>query len=410
MTSRQSRRILVVITSGADIRDSGIGVDMQMSDQQTTKRSKGEPPARRHKHEKLREHLVGLIAAGELQPGDALASELQLTKLHGVSRTTVREAIGRMERDGLVRRVHGSGTFVADDVRSRLPSKLDAFALILPQTSDGTYPAILEGFQSGSRDAHHQVIVCSTLFSISRQAEAILQVMDKGVAGVAILPDPHMETPAYQIRQLTKQAIPVVFCHRPVDGVRAPVLRLCYRRVGVMAGEALVQQGHSRAGLFVHRASKAGLDYEDGLRSAMQAGGGDLPDEFVFRSDPVAPDLLGEEQEIEDALKRMLDARDRPTGIMSTFDSMGEMVYVLLGRMGVKMPDDVSLVSFGGAQRRGAMQQQLSAVTVDGHEIGRRAAELLAEVCDGRRPLEDDEDIVRPLGFHDGRTLGPVSV
>ena len=52
------------------------------------------------------------ILAGELAPGQALPSERALSLQHNVSRSVVREAIGRLASLGLVRSVHGSGTRV----------------------------------------------------------------------------------------------------------------------------------------------------------------------------------------------------------------------------------------------------------------------------------------------------------
>lgn len=72
------------------------------------------------KHEQLRAILTEL-ATRELAPGDMLPSERQLCQDHGVSRITVREAIGQLVSEGLLVRVRGKGTFVADRaVRSRL--------------------------------------------------------------------------------------------------------------------------------------------------------------------------------------------------------------------------------------------------------------------------------------------------
>lgn len=45
--------------------------------------------------------------------GDALPSEWELCQKHGVSRTTVRKAIGDLIQEGLVYTVQGKGTFVA---------------------------------------------------------------------------------------------------------------------------------------------------------------------------------------------------------------------------------------------------------------------------------------------------------
>ena len=53
------------------------------------------------------------IEAGEWQPQDAIPSERQLEELYAVSRTTIRQAIGILIRQGLVYQLHGKGTYVS---------------------------------------------------------------------------------------------------------------------------------------------------------------------------------------------------------------------------------------------------------------------------------------------------------
>src|SRR5271168_3713287 len=53
------------------------------------------------------------IEGGQLKPGDAVASERELAKLHKVSLMTARHALADLAREGMVERRHGSGTFVA---------------------------------------------------------------------------------------------------------------------------------------------------------------------------------------------------------------------------------------------------------------------------------------------------------
>ena len=72
------------------------------------------------KHEQLRSILTDLITR-ELAPGDRLPSERRLCTDYGVSRITVREAIGQLVSEGLLVRAPGKGSFVADRrARSRL--------------------------------------------------------------------------------------------------------------------------------------------------------------------------------------------------------------------------------------------------------------------------------------------------
>jgi GntR family transcriptional regulator len=53
------------------------------------------------------------IEAGELHPGDAVTSERELARIHQVSLMTARHALASLEREGVVERRRGIGTFVA---------------------------------------------------------------------------------------------------------------------------------------------------------------------------------------------------------------------------------------------------------------------------------------------------------
>ena len=71
----------------------------------------------------LYSQLIGIIqrtiTSGALRPGDLLPSETELCEAYGVSRNTVRQAIGTLEEDGLVVRKRGKGTFITDPTARR---------------------------------------------------------------------------------------------------------------------------------------------------------------------------------------------------------------------------------------------------------------------------------------------------
>jgi GntR family transcriptional regulator len=62
----------------------------------------------------LAEILEQEISDGNCRPGDRLPAEPDIARHLGVSRTTIRQALGRLEQKGLIRREKGRGTFVAD--------------------------------------------------------------------------------------------------------------------------------------------------------------------------------------------------------------------------------------------------------------------------------------------------------
>ena len=58
------------------------------------------------------EALRGQIERGEYHPGDRLPAENELAASMGISRATLRHALDRLEGDGLINRIRGSGSYV----------------------------------------------------------------------------------------------------------------------------------------------------------------------------------------------------------------------------------------------------------------------------------------------------------
>jgi GntR family transcriptional regulator, arabinose operon transcriptional repressor len=227
-----------------------------------------------------------------------------------------------------------------------------------------------------------------------------LQLLDKEVGGVAIVPTVDPPTPAYQPGQLQKRGIPVVFCHRRVNGVEAPLLALPYHDVGHKAGSALAAKGHRRVAFVTSHNAPSMEAYQAGLQEALTAQGGVLPAEFVFRSGS-----LNQEDELLSGLRRMFSHPNPPTAIFTTFDSQAETIYFLLPRLGLRVPEDVSLVGFGGAWREGVLLRRLTSVVIDEVATGRKAVSLLHEMRHGQRAIDDNEEFVLQLELCEGETL-----
>src|SRR5437588_1762132 len=64
-------------------------------------------------YQRIQSAIRQQIEAGDLKPGDAVASERELARLHSVSLMTARHALAGLEHEGMVERRRGAGTFVA---------------------------------------------------------------------------------------------------------------------------------------------------------------------------------------------------------------------------------------------------------------------------------------------------------
>src|SRR3569832_2060901 len=75
--------------------------------------SKNDLPPDVPAYEQVKEWIRGHIASGRWRPGDPVPSEAALMQRFGMSRMTVNRALRELSAEGLVNRVQGSGTTVA---------------------------------------------------------------------------------------------------------------------------------------------------------------------------------------------------------------------------------------------------------------------------------------------------------
>ena len=358
------------------------------------------------KYEQLKQQIIEQITSGRLKPGDALPTERWWSEQNKLARSTVRQAMSALERDGLIRRMQGKGTFVHEQALERFSQGLAVFALMLPETQTGFYPSLQRSFDAAAVEVHHQLLICNTGNNVDRQGNIILQLLDKQVAGVALVPVTQPPTPAYQLRQLQKAGIPVVFCHRRVEGINAPLLAIPFHEIGRFVARHLVELGHRRVAFFAPQRTASSSAYEAGLRAGLAEGRAQVPDGCVFYGFDGKVNPAEYESEIVSALQHMLDHENRPTAIFSSFDSLAELIYLSLEKFGLRVPDDISIIGLGGVSRSSPMMRRLTSATVDEVEIGRLAAQLLDQMRRGQIPMDNSVTHVAPIGLSDGQTLG----
>ena len=353
------------------------------------------------KYEQLRDYVVSQIESGRLRAGELLPSENRLAETLQIARSTVRQAMAAMERDGLVRRVHGKGTFIHEQARQRLRRGQDLFALIVPEADTGFYPSLQKSFEEAAAELHNQVIVCNTGNEIDKQGNSILQLIDLRVAGVAIVPTTKPVTPAFQLRQLQQHGIPVVCCSRHVEGVQSPLLAIPFEDVGRQAGEILKENGHRHVAFISGEVTPWSKSTEHGFRSSVDRRA-EVQTYFAKKS---LTHIAAYEEELSIALDAMFDRPNPPTAIFATFDSFAELIYVLLARKGLRVPEDVSILGFGGSRRSGALTSRLTSITLDEIRLGREAIDLLNRMRNGEFPIDLAETHDMPLGLSQGQTL-----
>lgn len=97
-----------------------------------------DPSADRAVFRQLADLLRNQIESGELGPGEPLPSELRLAQEYGISRTTVRQAIGQLRTEGLVTVDRPRGTFV------RVPEPTELVTLARGERASARMPTDAE--------------------------------------------------------------------------------------------------------------------------------------------------------------------------------------------------------------------------------------------------------------------------
>ena len=88
------------------------------------------------KYRQVYDHLFRDIQDGRLQPGDRLPSEASLGKTFGASRITVGRAVRDLQREGLVVRRAGSGTYIRPPRSAGPTTPSLVFGLLIPDLGE----------------------------------------------------------------------------------------------------------------------------------------------------------------------------------------------------------------------------------------------------------------------------------
>lgn len=340
-------------------------------------------PLHRQVADALRRHIAGPGYA----PGAALPSETELATALGVSRQTVRQALGQLASEGLLERVVGRGTFVATPHRART----GVVVCIVTRLRDELIANIVDGAERAGRAAGLRLEVANALGDPDlerRSAESATASAD-GVLMFAT------GAAAETARQLERAALPYVLVDRAIVGVAADLVTADNAAGGELAARHLLTLGHRRF-VIVRRADdtvSTVVEREAGFRAALHAAG--LPDEaapVIFAPSRIItawdylrlptradhPDVL--------ALAAALD-RLRPTAAFAINDVIGVQTVLAAQRLDWRVPGDLSVVGFGDDSHARTCVPPLTTIHQDAFEIGRQAMELLvARLADPARP------------------------
>jgi len=94
-------------------------------------------------HARIREELREHILSGAWRPDDALPSERELMAQYGVSRITVRQALGDLQKESLIFKLAGKGAYVSHPRPFQELGRLQGFAEAMEARGHETWNRVL---------------------------------------------------------------------------------------------------------------------------------------------------------------------------------------------------------------------------------------------------------------------------
>lgn len=340
-------------------------------------------------HVQLVNELRQMILAKEFEPHSRVPSEPQLASALNISRTTIRQAWQTAEEEGLLYRIHGKGTFVAEPVVAR-SAKLIGF--LIPDFRTTFDSQLLSGAEKHLRKLGYRVMFAHTERHIDEENRLLHEMRQEGVSGFLLWPAIGRGETRYLEHA---QNIPTVFMDRSIPGLKYPCVAAEHYRGAVKAIEHLLGLGHTEIA-FVSRPHLDLWPIAERLRGyndTMRAAG----------LEPRPPILVGENAEIGTRqaqqnyneargeeikqLQNMLEQPDHPTAVFTMNDLMALQVVRSAALARLKVPDDLSVVGFDDMEIVSHIEPPLTTIAQNPFDIGEAAARLLLDLIDGNPPV-----------------------
>jgi GntR family transcriptional regulator of arabinose operon len=323
------------------------------------------------RHRAIYEELLAEIQSGLYKPGDRMPSEAILCERFDASRITVAKAFQSLQRDNLVTRRPGSGTYVEKIVQESSRQ----FGVLIPDFgSTDIFEPICQGILRSPAGRSHSLVWGAPLPDTGDRVQAsealCQQFIAQGVSGVFFAPTEYTETSDETNRDLVslleRAGIPVVLLDRDFerypDRSNYDLVGIDNHRAGHVLTRHLLQAGAKRL-IFAMRPNSA---------STVDARAAGYRDALYKLQPEGKPIFFSTDFTNAENVKRMLD-RYKPDGIVCANDvTAARLMQTIIG-LGLRVPQDIRMVGIDDVSYAKFLPTQLTTLRQDCGEIGAAA-------------------------------------
>lgn len=331
------------------------------------------------KTEMVKGAILRHISSSKLSPGSRIMGEHELTRQLGVSRNTVREAVGALVQEGILYRRKGSGTYlgqglsesaVKTDKRSTLSLRVGFLAFCNEVWRTDPYVSrIMKGLAEPTELVSKVEIKLLTSYPGYANMGG-LHFMEAGrdqqVDCLLIAVD--VDVDEEQVRELSKRGISVVFLtYEPLFEGYPWVCQDIIRGVQNLV-KTVYQAGHRRLGMMLYRPQSEAfqMGYMMGHRQAQKECNLECI-AFCEGREELIPEMT------DRLLAKGVDA------VLCYDDETAISVIRYAGKKGLKIPDDLAVIGINDtADTSGRDYPPLTTLRMPMEEMGRACRDVFA--------------------------------
>jgi DNA-binding LacI/PurR family transcriptional regulator len=320
----------------------------------------------------------------------------------GVSKATVSHVINatrfveQMTKQRVLNAIEELGYRPSMVARSLTTNQTNTVGVLVSDTSNNFYAEILLGIESSLRPAGYGLIVCNTAETRELELGALDLLLSQRVDGLLVAGATRQWDP---LNRAEAEQLPIVFVDREFEGLTGPFVGIDNELAAHAGTRCLIEAGHEDLGLVVGQTPASAMRGRvAGFRRAAQECDLTIREDWIMYCQSQVDAAC-------EAVERLFVLPNHPTALLVTNNVM--VLGVLRGfkTLGLRCPEDVSLVGFDDNPWWDVTSPPLTAVLQPSRHLGREAGELLLAIMRGEEPAK--RRIVLPCELVERDSVAP---
>jgi DNA-binding LacI/PurR family transcriptional regulator len=305
-----------------------------------------------------------------------------------VSPTTIYNALHCQElvKEETLQRIHSlmeAYDYHPDGVaRAMVRGKTDVLGVIVPQLEVPFYAKLASSIERAANTAGYSCFICQHFDDVLKENREVSLMRERRVDGVIVrVSAARQDARAYE--RLCQAKMPFVLVDRHLEGPDAHFVGSDDTESAAEIMDYLAAKGHKRIAFLAWQAIATwyGSRYEGYLEGLKRNG---LPyDERYVRV--VASEYGSGRDEAFEMLRQFGD--ERPTAIFAFNDTTALGAIKAIYEFGLKVPDDVAVVGFGGYRDTSLLPVSLMTVEQPIASMGHWAVQMLLDQIDKKNSI-----------------------